>query len=419
MTFLHKLAQRLARLKADARTVVSATALVAGAVIACERLANPSGPGSTVSQLVVSPKVVTLQQDQLQDFMAVGFTPAGDTAQISVTWGVRGGTLVDTSSQGGRHYAHYNGTACGSFKVAGTSHPGQKSDTGNVTVTCAQPAVASVVVSPASATVPVGQTLQLTGTPEDANGNPLSGRTISWSSGSSAVAAVNGNGLVTGVAAGATTITATSEGTSGTAAVTVASVPVASVTVRPATVSLQPGQTQQLTATPQDAGGNSLSGRVVTWARGSTALAAGSGSGLVSGVAAGAATITATSESKSGTAAITVTSVPVASVTVSPATVSLQPGQTQQLTATPKDPSGHALSGRMVTWASGNTAVATVSGSGLVSGVAAGSTTITATSEGKSGGASVTVTPVGATVTLVGAGGIAGCGAGPHDTPAA
>jgi hypothetical protein len=167
MTFLHKLAQRLARLKADARTVVSATAVVAGVVIACEKVANPSGPGNTVSQLVVSPKVVTLQQDQLQDFMAVGFTPTGDTAQVSVTWSVTGGTLVDTSSQGGRHYGHYHGTVCGSFKVAGTSHPGQKSDTGSVTVTCPQPAIAAVVVSPASASVPVGQTLQLTGTPED------------------------------------------------------------------------------------------------------------------------------------------------------------------------------------------------------------------------------------------------------------
>src|SRR5438132_945740 len=249
MTFLHKLAHRLARLKADARTVVSATAVVAGAVIACEKMANPSSPGSAVSQLAVSPKVVTLQQDQLQDFMAVGFTPTGDTAQISVTWSVTGGTLVDTSSQGGRHYGHYHGTACGSFKVAGTSHPGQKSDTGNVTVTCAQPSIASVVVSPASATVPVGQTLQLTATPEDANGNPLSGRTVTWSSGSSAVAAVNGSGLVTGVALGSATITAASEGQSGTAAITVTRVPVASVTVSPATANLQQGQTRQLTAT--------------------------------------------------------------------------------------------------------------------------------------------------------------------------
>src|SRR3989442_849781 len=338
MTFLHKLAQRLARLKADARTVVSATALVAGAVIACEKVVNPSSPGSTVIRLVVSHKVEPLQQDELKDFRAVGFTPAGDPAQISVTWSVTGGTLVDTSSQGGRHYAHYNGTACGSFKVAGTSHPGQKSDTGNVTVTCAQPAVASVVVSPASATVPVGQTLQLTGTPEDANGNPLSGRTISWSSGSSAVAAVNGNGLVTGAAAGATTITATSESTSGTAAVTVASVPVASVTVSPATVSLQPGQTQQLTATPKDASGNALSGRMVTWASGNTAVATVSGSGLVSGVAAGPPTIPATSGSKSGTAAITATSVPGAAVPGRPPTGSPHPGPTPQLSATPHEP---------------------------------------------------------------------------------
>src|SRR5256884_3253653 len=217
MTFLHKLAHRLARLKADARTVVSATAVVAGAVIACEKMANPSSPGSAVSQLAVSPKVVTLQQDQLQAFMAVGFTPTGDTAQISVTWRVTCGTLVDTSSHGGRHYGHYHGTACGSFKVAGTSQPGQKSDTGNVTVTCAQPSIASVVVSPASATVPVGQTLQLTATPEDANGNPLSGRTVSWSSGSRAFATVSGSGLGTGVAAGSATIPGTGEGPSGRA----------------------------------------------------------------------------------------------------------------------------------------------------------------------------------------------------------
>ena len=222
MTFLHKLAHRLALIKADARTVVSA-AVAAGTVVACEKVLSPSSPSSTVSQLVVSPKVVTLQQNQLQDFMAVGWTPSGDTAQIGVTWSVTGGTLVDTSSQGGRHYGHYNGSACGSFKVAVTSHPGQKSDTASVTVTCAQPAVASVVVSPASATVPVGQTLQLTGTPEDANGNPLSGRTVGWSSDNTA-ATVNGNGLVTGVAPGSATITAMSEGKSGSASITVTAV---------------------------------------------------------------------------------------------------------------------------------------------------------------------------------------------------
>src|SRR5205814_7389783 len=100
--------------------------------------------------------------------------------------------------------------------------------------------------------------------------------------------------------------------------------------------------------------------------------------GLVTAVAAGPATSTATSEGQTGTAALTVTTVPVASVVVSPATASRQVGQTVQLTATPQDVGGNALTGRVVTWSSSNTSVATVTGSGLVTGVAAGPATITA-----------------------------------------
>ncbi len=83
--------------------------------------------------------------------------------------------------------------------------------------------------------------------------------------------------------------------------------------------------------------------------------------------------------------------VPVASVTVSPATASVTVGQTVQLTATPRDAAGNPLSGRAVAWVSSATRVATVSGSGLVAGVAAGTATITASSEGQSGTAAVTV----------------------------
>src|SRR2546428_10988953 len=102
--------------------------------------------------------------------------------------------------------------------------------------------------------------------------------------------------------------------------------------------------------------------------------------------------ITASGEEQGGTSAITVTNVPVASVAVSPAAAGLTVGATTQLTATPKDANGTALSSRAVTWATSNAAVATVSASGVVTGVAAGSATITATSEGQSGTASVTVT---------------------------
>src|SRR5207244_1011846 len=200
----------------------------------------------------------------------------------------------------------------------------------------------------------------------------------------------------TGVAIGSATITATSEGQGGTSAITVTNVPVASVTISPAAAGVTVGATTQLAAAPKDADGTALSGRAVTWATSKgtvgTASARGSASGLVTGVAAGSATITATSEGQSGTATVTVTNVPVASVTVSPAAVSLTVGQTMQLAAGTKDAAGNVLTGRTVTWTTSKSTVATVLATGLVTGVAAGTATITATSEGVAGTAASTVT---------------------------
>jgi len=392
MPFSYKLAYRLARLK---NLVVGGAAVVAATVmLSCEVPIRSTAPEATVDQLIILPNAVTLQLNQVQDFMAVGLNAAGDTTPSSVTWSVSGGTVTDMGSSGGRHYGRYQGGACGSFRVSATSHP--DGTTGNATVTvagCPTP-VAAVTVSPAAPTVQVGQTVQLAATPKDANGNPLSGRVVTWSSNNTAVATVDGNGLVTGVTAGSAIVTATSEGQSGTASVTVSSIPVAAVTVSPSPASVQQGATVQLTATPKDANGNPLSGRVVTWSSNNTAVARVNGSGLVTGVAAGTATITATSEGQSGTSDVTVTPAPVASVAVTPSPASVQVGLTLQLTATPKDANGNPLSGRVITWASDNTSVATVDGNGLVTAVAVGSATITATSEGKSGTSAVTVTTV-------------------------
>src|SRR6266850_4727710 len=85
---------------------------------------------------------------------------------------------------------------------------------------------------------------------------------------------------------------------------------------------------------------------------------------------------------------------PVASVAVSPASATIAMVGSVGLTATPEDVGGDPVSGRVVTWSSDNTAAATVNGSGLVSGVAAGTATITATCEGRTGTSDITVTPV-------------------------
>ena len=340
-----------------------------------------------VAAVVVAPATANVMVDSAVQLVAIPVDSAGTAlGGRAVTWtsGAAGVATVDGSGL-------VTGRAAGFAAITATCEG--KSGSAAVTVAAPPPApVASVSVSPASASVSVGQTVQLAATPKDANGNPLTERTVTWSSGNSGVATVSASGIVTGVSPGAATITAASEGKSGTAAVTVSSVPVASVAVSPTSASVSVGQTVQLAATPKDANGNPLTGRTVTWSSGNTAVATVSASGLVTGVSAGAATITAASEGQSGSAAITVTSVPVASVAVSPASASVQTGQAVQLTATPKDANGNPLSGRTIVWTSSNTAAASVNTSGRVTGVAAGSATITATSEGKSGTAAITVT---------------------------
>src|SRR2546422_823232 len=197
-----------------------AAVLAAAAVFGCEQPVSVTDSTPTVSSLVVSPQAITLLPNQVADFMAVGFTSTGDTAQMSVTWSVTSGAITDTASSGGRHYGHYKaGSDTGTFKVSATAHPGGKAANATVTVTAGP--VASVLVSPAGASLPAGGSVQVSATTKDSVGNVLTGRAVTWASSNRAAAAVSGSGFVTAAAAGVATITATSEGKSGIATVTV------------------------------------------------------------------------------------------------------------------------------------------------------------------------------------------------------
>jgi acid phosphatase len=117
--------------------------------------------------------------------------------------------------------SQYRSVAAATFILAAVSgssceHPSPPAPPGLDTA-----AVASVTVSPPSASVQVGQTAQLTATPKQASGAPLGGRVVTWSTSDSTVARVSATGLVTGRAAGSATVTATSEGKTGTSAITV------------------------------------------------------------------------------------------------------------------------------------------------------------------------------------------------------
>src|SRR5688500_1880456 len=250
--------------------------------------------------------------------------------------------------------------------------------------------VASVSVAIASPSVAVGAKTQATATVKDDDGNALDGRTVTWTSSDTEVASVSSTGEVTALRAGTAEIRATSEGKQGSATVTVMPPAIHAITVVIANPALQPGATTQASAVAKDASGNDLTGRPIMWSTDNAEVATVSTQGVVTGVKAGTATITATSEGKSGSATVTV-SANVSEVVVTLPQPGLSVGFNLQAAATVEDASGNPVQGQPVTWSSSNTAVATVSESGVVTGVARGNADIIATSSGKSGSASIGV----------------------------
>ena len=282
-------------------------------------------------------------------------------------------------------------TAVQSGKALVTATSGLLADTATVLVI---QQIASISVTPTSATLTAGQTLDLSASALDARGNVIPSAMMAWASSAPAVATVSG-GKVTAVSIGTAQITASSGGKSGAASIVVSGTAVASVQVTPSSSSLAVGNTTQLTAQAVDASGNAVSGVALSWTSSNTAVATVSSSGLVKAVNAGNATITASTGTQSGTSAVAVSGAPapvtVSALTVSPSSAMLDVGAALQLSATVTDAAGNVLTGRTITWSSASPAVATVSSTGVVSGVAAGQTTITATCEGKSSTVSVTV----------------------------
>ena len=169
-------------------------------------------------------------------------------------------------------------------------------------------------------------------------------------------------------------------------------VTVAAVRVTGSSNTLLVGTSMQLTATPVTSTGEPITGRPVTWNSSNNSTATVSSSGLVTGVAAGSATITAIVNEVPGSFAITVTApATVASVRIVAPATTVQYEGTLQLAAEGLTAAGAVVPGRAVTWRTSNAAVANVNANGLVNGVAPGNATITATIDGIPATVSITV----------------------------
>ncbi len=247
----------------------------------------------------------------------------------------------------------------------------------------------SIAVTPATASVGAGLKQQFTATATFSDGTTQDYTpTASWSSSNGVVASVTGGGLASGLTQGTASITASTNGVSGSATLTVLAPTLTSIAVTPTPASFALGQNQQFTATGtySDSTTQNITS-TVTWTSSNPAITLTS-AGVASATATGAATITATQGSVSGNASLTVNAAALTSIAVTPSSASILGVGTQQLTATGTYTDGTTQNiTSTATWASSTPTTATVSASGLVTGVAAasGTATITASANGVSG----------------------------------
>ena len=272
----------------------------------------------------------------------------------------------------------------------------------------APPTIAATLeITPRSADLEVGESVTLEATLRTESGDVLPDSAIAWQSSDLALARVSQAGMVTGLAAGVVSVTAIAQGQAASADVRIvarpeparaAAVPatdrqtVASVIIAPTEASLVPGATRQLRASLRDRAGRILPDSLVGWASDDEAVATVSAAGMVVAIKPGSARVSATGDGVTGSSMIAVTPAPVASIDIMPPTASLLAGETLQFRASVRSADGSIMDGRTITWSASDPAILRVSADGMATGVAPGTTAITARHESHRTEAAVSVT---------------------------
>lgn len=160
---------------------------------------------------------------------------------------------------------------------------------------------------------------------------------------------------------------------------------VAQVQVTPASVTFTAlGATQQFSAVAKDASGGTISGKSFTWSTSNATVVSVTGGGLATALANGAATLTATIDGVTDTAAVAVEQA-VRAVEVTPDSLSFTAiGDTARLAAVARDSLANPVAGRTIAWASSDNAATTIDAFGLVTATGNGFATLTATVDGHS-----------------------------------
>jgi uncharacterized protein YjdB len=346
---------------------------------------------ATLTSITVSPSSFTLPVGGSEQMTATGTYSDGSTENLTgfVVWSSSAPTVATVSTTGKVQVSQ-----TGSATITATFG----TISGNSSLIATSAVVTSIVVSPASVTLAVGQTQQYTATATLSDGTQENvTSSANWATSNSAegtISNVSGtNGLLLATGAGTFTVGATMNSITGSTPVTVTGALLTSLTISPTPVTLPAGTTQQLTVTGNYSDGSTANVTgTSSWSSSSAAVASVDSSGVLHGVSAGSATVTATDGAITKNDSVTVSNATLSSISITPSSANVPLGVHAQLTATGTYSDGSTANlTSQVQWSSSSPAVATVSSSGMVSTLTSGSTQITATLNSVSGQTHFTV----------------------------
>ena len=365
--------------------------LAAGAMSigACE-------PGTTAGSLRVRPVSTELFVGGMTSFVLERVGPAGvSPIESGVSWGSSDPAIatIDTQADGsGLAIAVAPGTV-----TLTASFEGQSTE---ATLEVREPGamLLAIALDPTRATLTTGGTQRFvaTGSYDDGSMVDITSM-VSWTSTDPTIATIEASGVCTGVMAGTTTITASSGELSASAEITVTASTgeLVAVSISPLDTTIVRGTTFALAAYSHYSDGSMrVTTSEVEWSSSDETVATVDAMGVVTAVALGTATVSIVGEGElTATSEVVVVDAAIVSIEVTPAEVSIAVGATMQLSAegVRSDGSREDVSGR-VRWTALDDTIATVSATGLVTGVAAGATNVFASLDGAVGVSMITVT---------------------------
>lgn len=357
---------------------------------------------ATLAEIVVEPANPILAAGTDLAISALGIYSDHSVRDISdtVTWSVSDGAvaavqLVNTAPR-------LTALAAGSAQLTATLS-GSSVSPGSTPIQVTAGVLTAIDISPANLSLAAGTEQQLVATGKYSDGGTQTlDEGVLWESGDNTIVVVDGQGRISARAPGTTHISARFDSQLGSVEVTVTPATLVSLAISPAAPSLVAGTTTtlQLLGTFSDGTSQDLS-QQAAWQSDSASVAevgnAAGQAGLVTALAAGTAIVSADVEGQSAQVTLTVNAASLTGLTISPTLTTLKSGTEQTLTVTGQFNNGSSQDvSQQVVWQSSDAAVASVSNAtdnhGLVTGVAAGSVTLTANLLGLSAPLNLTVT---------------------------